>query len=111
MPGLVPGIHVYRAASKTWMAGTRPAMTSYFGQRNRKTLSPLPIVTVLALAIRDDRLGTSIQRNTCLHAGAPNQSAWEGYNEFMVHLPLGSSSIFPGSATPDSPPVLPLCSP
>jgi hypothetical protein len=28
MPGLVPGIHVLRAASKTWMAGTSPAMTS-----------------------------------------------------------------------------------
>src|SRR5262249_26865239 len=28
MPGLVPGIHVFRAASKTWMAGTSPAMTN-----------------------------------------------------------------------------------
>jgi hypothetical protein len=29
MPGLVPGIHVFAflAASKTWMAGTSPAMT------------------------------------------------------------------------------------
>jgi len=27
MPGLVPGIHVLGAASKTWMAGTSPAMT------------------------------------------------------------------------------------
>jgi hypothetical protein len=30
MPGLVPGIHVFLAAlsqSKTWMAGTSPAMT------------------------------------------------------------------------------------
>jgi hypothetical protein len=29
MPGLVPGIHVFSAfiASKTWMAGTSPAMT------------------------------------------------------------------------------------
>jgi len=30
MPGLVPGIHVYAAARKTWMAGTSgtsPAMT------------------------------------------------------------------------------------
>jgi hypothetical protein len=28
MPGLVPGIHVsFFAASKTWMAGTSPAMT------------------------------------------------------------------------------------
>ncbi len=28
MPGLVPGIHVFRRKSKTWMAGTSPAMTS-----------------------------------------------------------------------------------
>jgi hypothetical protein len=27
MPGLVPGIHVF-SASKTWMAGTSPAMTN-----------------------------------------------------------------------------------
>jgi len=27
MPGLVPGIHVFLAANKTWMAGTSPAMT------------------------------------------------------------------------------------
>jgi lysine 2,3-aminomutase len=33
MPGLVPGIHVFYAASKAWMAGTGPAMTV---QRNRK---------------------------------------------------------------------------
>src|SRR6202034_2116123 len=31
MPGLVPGIHVFDRAtrSKTWMAGTSPAMTEY----------------------------------------------------------------------------------
>jgi hypothetical protein len=27
MPGLVPGIHVFGATRKTWMAGTSPAMT------------------------------------------------------------------------------------
>jgi hypothetical protein len=27
MPGLVPGIHVLLAASRTWMAGSSPAMT------------------------------------------------------------------------------------
>jgi hypothetical protein len=27
MPGLVPGIHVFLFPSKTWMAGTSPAMT------------------------------------------------------------------------------------
>jgi hypothetical protein len=30
MPGLVPGIHVFRAGkAKAWMAGTSPAMTAY----------------------------------------------------------------------------------
>jgi hypothetical protein len=29
MPGLVPGIHVLDAATKTWMAGTSPAMTEW----------------------------------------------------------------------------------
>jgi hypothetical protein len=28
MPGLVPGIHVFLSAAKTWMAGTSPAMTA-----------------------------------------------------------------------------------
>jgi hypothetical protein len=34
MPGLVPGIHVFAALkrSKTWMAGTSPAMTIYSGR-------------------------------------------------------------------------------
>jgi hypothetical protein len=27
MRGLVPRIHVFRAAAKAWMAGTSPAMT------------------------------------------------------------------------------------
>jgi hypothetical protein len=30
MPGLVPGLHAFNAVkSKTWMAGTSPAMTIY----------------------------------------------------------------------------------
>jgi hypothetical protein len=28
MPGLVPGIHVFAALKKAWMAGTSPAMTN-----------------------------------------------------------------------------------
>jgi len=32
MPGLVPGIHVFRiVGTKTWMAGTGPAMTGRVG--------------------------------------------------------------------------------
>jgi hypothetical protein len=30
MPGLVPGIHVFLVAAKTWMAGPSPAMTNHF---------------------------------------------------------------------------------
>jgi hypothetical protein len=29
MPGLVPGIHVFRFLAKTWIAGSSPAMTSF----------------------------------------------------------------------------------
>jgi len=35
MAGLVPAIHAFLAASKTWMAGTGPAMTILMGRRNR----------------------------------------------------------------------------
>jgi uncharacterized protein len=38
MPGLVPGIHVFFSASKAWMAGTSPAMTTEMRQFNRKSL-------------------------------------------------------------------------
>src|SRR3984893_3895882 len=40
MPGLVPGIHVlpYCKAARTWMAGTRPAMTRKRGGRNAMTI-------------------------------------------------------------------------
>jgi len=31
MPGLVPGIHDFLFAAKTWMAGTSPAMTKWRG--------------------------------------------------------------------------------
>jgi hypothetical protein len=36
MPGLVPGIHVLLSASKTWMAGTSPAMTESYQARSRR---------------------------------------------------------------------------
>jgi len=53
MPGLVPGIHVYRAASKTWMAGTSPEMTARVGQRNGKMRLRDPAISkrrILAIA-------------------------------------------------------------
>jgi hypothetical protein len=33
MPGLVPGIHIFKhfSAAKAWMAGTSPAMTMGYG--------------------------------------------------------------------------------
>jgi hypothetical protein len=38
MPGLVPGIHVFRAATKSWMAGTSPAMTTETYYRSAATM-------------------------------------------------------------------------
>jgi predicted O-linked N-acetylglucosamine transferase (SPINDLY family) len=39
MPGLVPGIHAFRARAKTWMAGTSPAMTMVnpIGKRSKRS--------------------------------------------------------------------------
>jgi len=40
MPGLVPGIHVFNfGATKTWMAGTSPAMTMWEDQLGGVPLS------------------------------------------------------------------------
>ena len=36
MPGLVPGIHVFLLAFKTWMAGTSPAMTRWLYRAKSK---------------------------------------------------------------------------
>src|SRR5437868_1133378 len=51
MPALVAGIHVFGAASETWMAGTSPAMTLYiwlrwvrFGKNRRLGLRVLGFV-------------------------------------------------------------------
>jgi hypothetical protein len=52
MPGLVPGIHVF-CASKTWMAGTTPAVTKSGGSglpENRPNLlrhSPSTVVAAM----------------------------------------------------------------
>ena len=42
MPGLVPGIHVFRAAAKTWMAGTSPAMTAIWRELAALCAAPRP---------------------------------------------------------------------
>jgi hypothetical protein len=46
MPGLVPGIHVL-AVSKTWMAGTSPAMTqsSYSAGKQKASHTRIGIST------------------------------------------------------------------
>src|ERR1043166_4279302 len=36
MPGLVPGIHVFRGSRKTWRGGTSPAMTEMEGNEAMK---------------------------------------------------------------------------
>jgi hypothetical protein len=42
MPGLVPGIHVFLLlSSKTWMAGTSPAMTNDRSFRDEESLAPV----------------------------------------------------------------------
>jgi hypothetical protein len=33
MAGLDPAIHVFLASPKTWMPGTSPGMTVFFGER------------------------------------------------------------------------------
>jgi hypothetical protein len=47
MPGLVPGIHVFLTANKTWMAGTSPAMTW--------VARPIPIRAGLAAIFSSNR--------------------------------------------------------
>src|SRR5262245_15015918 len=39
MPGLVPGIHVFLAARKTWMRGTSPRMTKAESFRQEELLA------------------------------------------------------------------------
>jgi hypothetical protein len=45
MPGLVPGIHVLRATTKAWMAGTSLAMTESLVQFQRNMpLEHVPLI-------------------------------------------------------------------
>ncbi len=49
MPGLVPGIHVFLDAAKTWMAGTSPAMTETLAfSVNSQSILDVAGVTLLA---------------------------------------------------------------
>ena len=59
MPGLVPAIHVFRVReSKTWMAGTRPAMTMRdFRRSSRSWRWPDAALRLLA-----PRLGAAFRR-------------------------------------------------
>src|SRR5712671_7923551 len=48
MPGLVPGIHVFKpAARKTWMAGTRPAMTESTRPMTPRTATLIGLTAIL----------------------------------------------------------------
>jgi drug/metabolite transporter (DMT)-like permease len=49
MPGLVPGIHVFRtsAARKTWMAGTSPAMTESAAPMSPRTATLIGLTAIL----------------------------------------------------------------
>jgi DNA ligase-associated metallophosphoesterase len=83
MPGLVPGIHVFLDAAKTWMAGTGPAMTSTaINIANRASLD-IAGVTLLA-----DLSGALV---------------WEDQNLLVVsdlHLEKGSSFAARGVLLP-----------
>ncbi len=51
MPALVAGIHVFCASTKTWMAGTSPAMTTWvsaprFEKSHHAATADLPIAAL-----------------------------------------------------------------
>jgi DNA ligase-associated metallophosphoesterase len=84
MPGLDPGIHVFLAAARTWMAGTSPAMTENVA---------LSITSTLAL----DIAGVS------LHADLSGALFWEELRLLVVsdlHLEKGSSFATRGVLLP-----------
>jgi hypothetical protein len=58
MPALVAGIHAFAAKSKTWMAGTSPAMTSFQAAFNTScsvlVAQPLrQVVELIEIAVAD----------------------------------------------------------
>jgi hypothetical protein len=57
MPGLGPAIHVFRAAAKTWMAGTSPAMTA---RGDRYLISTSSIASRLGPSIITARVSPSL---------------------------------------------------
>jgi hypothetical protein len=50
MPGLVPGIHVFKTAlhKQTWMAGTSPAMTKNMKRRLQPHMSFFSKISIAA---------------------------------------------------------------
>jgi hypothetical protein len=65
MPGLVPGIYVLLVATKTWMAGTSPAMTknvrvALSSPRNDERSYPRPTNGILlAITVMNNTLASS----------------------------------------------------
>jgi hypothetical protein len=98
MPGFMPGIHVFFPGSKSWMAGTSPAMTS----RRRQSLIVIAIGLLLAFAntalaqqrpnrleIWDLKLGMSVADlpdeftdYACGNNGGPPSTALSGWRDF-----------------------------
>ena len=66
MPGLVPGIHVFRAAVKTWMAGTSPAMTTGSSASRDATLRSRDIRLVGGNVGGATGFSTLVSRRACL---------------------------------------------
>ena len=74
MPGLVPGIHVFRnvAKKKAWMAGTSPAMTLYFLTRRLNLASSRTKASKRAFAANSSR---SVSTSSADDADAHRNSA------------------------------------
>jgi hypothetical protein len=51
MRGLVPRIHVFRAAAKAWMAGTSPAMTTSVSIRSKHAVVSFTAAEIMEAAL------------------------------------------------------------
>jgi hypothetical protein len=71
MRGLVPRIHVFRAAAKAWMAGTSPAMTEVKIERRRRDALASSVVARMSEAISRERPSPDSKRNPG-YADAPS---------------------------------------
>ena len=100
MPGLVPGIHVFLRLqrSKTWMAGTGPAMT----KRNNAMR-----ITILFGGLSKERL-VSVASAQALHSALPEADLWfwnvgDTVHEVRSDALLGHSRPFEEPFEPKNP--------